>query len=112
MFLTELLISSERSLAMGNSLMGVIVNAALPTVEKFVSSGKIDAILKELKKSFSDRVPDGCSIEILITTEEDGFEYFNVVSLMSPESRITSVLYQKKLSEALIEILKESKKCQ
>lgn len=99
---------------MGNSgLMGMLVNAAMPTVEKIVGSGRIDEILRELKNDYRRRteLPEGYCVEIMVTTEDDGCEYLSVVTL-SPDKRIDKVLYQSKLSEVIVAILKESKKCQ
>ena len=80
----------------------------MPTVEKIVGSGKIDGLLRELKDSFHDRAPEGCSCEILVSSEDDGCEYLNIVTL-SADMHIESVLYQKKLSESIVELLNQSK---
>ena len=100
---------------MGNNniLLNTLINAAMPTVEKLVGSGKIDNILQQLKKTYGQKVSlwDGESIEILVSTEDDGCEYLNIV-ILGDDKRIGSVLYQRKLSETIVELLKESKKCQ
>lgn len=91
-----------------NILMNTLMKAAMPTVEKIVGSGKIDGLLRELKDSFHDRAPEGCSCEILVSSEDDGCEYLNIVTL-SADMHIESVLYQKKLSESIVELLNQSK---
>ena len=96
-----------------NVLVQTLVKAAMPTVEKIVNSGRIDEILRELKDMYRRKteLPEGYSVEILVSTEKDGCEYLSVVTL-SPHNKIEGVLYQNKLSETIVEILKESKKCQ
>lgn len=88
--------------------MQTLLNSAMPMVERLVGSGKIDEMLQQLKESFRDRAPEGCSVEILVSTEADGCEYLNIVTL-SPDMHIESVLYQKKLSESIVELLNQSK---
>ena len=94
-----------------NILMQTLLNSAMPMVERLVGSGKIDEMLRQLKESFRDRVPDGCSCEILVSSEADGCEYLNIVS-MSAEMKIEGVLYQQKLSDAIVELIKKAKTCQ
>lgn len=85
-----------------NVLVKTLLKSVIPTVTKFVESGKIDALFQELKTRFSDRLQDSenNSVEILITTEEDGLEYVNVVEL-DPELRIRKVMDQQRLSELI-----------
>lgn len=84
-----------------NILVKTLLKSVMPTVQKFVESGKIDALLKELKSRFADRLQDdGSSVEILITTEADGVEYVNVVEL-DPELRIRQVMDQQRLSDLI-----------
>ena len=91
--------------------MQTLLNSAMPMVERLVGSGKIDEMLRQLKESFRDRVPHGCSCEILVSSEADGCEYLNIVS-MSAEMKIEGVLYQQKLSDAIVELIKKAKTCQ
>lgn len=93
--------------------MQTLVKAAIPTVEKIVTGGKIDNMLRQLKQSYRDSVYlyDGESIEILVSSEVDGCEYLSIV-IIDADMRIKKVLYQQKLSEAIINLLKESQQCQ
>ena len=93
--------------------MQTLVKAAIPTVEKIVTGGKIDNMLRQLKQSYRDSVYlyEGESIEILVSSENDGCEYLDIV-ILDAEMRIKKVLYQQKLSEAIINLLKESQQCQ
>lgn len=85
-----------------NILVKTLLKSVMPTVTKFVESGKIDALLQEFKTRFADRLqdPENNSVEILITTEEDGLEYVNVVEL-DPELRIRHVMDQQRLSDLI-----------
>lgn len=84
-----------------NILVKTLLKSVMPTVQKFVDSGKIDTLFRELKARFADRLQDDDdTVEILITTEEDGLEYVNVVEL-DPELRIRQVMDQQRLSELI-----------
>ena len=85
-----------------NVLVKTLLKSVMPTVTKFVESGKIDALFQELKTRFNDRLqdPENNSVEILITTEEDGIEYVNVEEL-DPELRIRKVMNQQRLSKLI-----------
>lgn len=39
-----------------NILVKTLLKSVMPTVQKFVESGKIDALLKELKSRLADRL--------------------------------------------------------
>lgn len=93
----------------GSALIRTLLKAAMPSVRKLTDSGKIDAFIQDLKKRLSEHaaVPDGGSVEILITTEEDGCEYANVVAL-DRDLRIESVLAQQKLSELINSLLTQA----
>ena len=96
---------------MGNNLlMQSLVNAAIPMVEKLVNSGRIDQMLRSLKDSYREKHslgPDE-SIEILVSSEADGCEYLNVVIINEEMTIKDNILYQRKLSDAIISLLKES----
>lgn len=84
-----------------NLLVKTLLKSVMPTVQKFVDSGKIDTLFRELKSRFADRLQnEENTVEILITTEEDGLEYVNVVEL-DPELRIRQVMDQQRLSELI-----------
>lgn len=84
-----------------NILVKTLLKSVMPTVQKFVDSGKIDTLFRELKARFADRLQnEENTVEILITTEEDGLEYVNVVEL-DPELRIRQVMDQQRLSELI-----------
>lgn len=93
----------------GSALIRTLLKAALPSVRKLTDSGKIDAFIQDLKSRLSENasVPDGGSVEILITTEEDGCEYANVVAL-DRDLRVTEVLSQHKLSELINSLLTQA----
>lgn len=84
-----------------NILVKTLLKSVMPTVQKFVDSGKIDTLFRELKARFADRLQnEENTVEILITTEEDGLEYVNVVEL-DPELRIRQVMDQQRLSDLI-----------
>lgn len=93
--------------------MQTLVKAAIPTVEKIVTGGKIDNMLRQLKQSYRDKLElsDGDNVEILVSSELDGCEYLNIV-ILDAGMRIKDVLYQQKLSEAIIKLLKDTQQCQ
>lgn len=75
----------------------------MPSVTKFISDGKVDGLLQELKGRYADRVElkENESVEILITTENDGLEYANIIVLDSDTLQISKLLAQQKLSEII-----------
>ena len=84
-----------------NLLVKTLLKSVMPTVQKFVDNGKIDTLFRELKARFADRLQNKeNTVEILITTEEDGLEYVNVVEL-DPELHIRQVMDQQRLSELI-----------
>lgn len=88
--------------------MKTLLKSVIPTVQKFVDSGKIDTLFRELKARFADRLQnEKNTVEILITTEEDGLEYVNVVEL-DPELRIRQVMDQQRLSELITALFTEA----
>lgn len=91
-----------------NMIVNTLLKAVMPTVQKFVESGKIDTLFRELKsryECFLDSMVD--SIEILVTTESDGVEYVNVVEL-TPELQITKVIHQQRLSELITALFNQA----
>lgn len=85
-----------------NVLVKTLLKSVMPTVTKFVESGKIDTLFRELKSRFADRLRDSenSTVEILITTEDDGLEYVSFVEL-GRDLRIKQVIYQQRLSELI-----------
>lgn len=91
-----------------NLLVKTLLKSVMPTVQKFVDSGKIDTLFRELKARFADRLQnEENTVEILITTEEDGLEYVNVVEL-DPELRIRQVMDQQRLSDLITALFTEA----
>ena len=86
----------------GNILVRTLLKSVMPTVNRFVESGKIDTFLQELKLRYSSQanMAQGDSVEILITTEEDGKEYANIV-LFGADMKVKEVIVQQRLSELL-----------
>ena len=84
-----------------NALVNTLLRSLMPTVRKFVDSGKIDGLFQELKGRYDGFLhsPEN-SIEILVTTESDGLEYVNVVEI-TPELQVVSVCFQQRLSELI-----------
>lgn len=82
-----------------NVLVNTLLKSLMPTVRKFVEGGKIDALFQDLKGRYDGflHAPDN-SVEILVTTEEDGNEYVNVVEI-TPNMQVVSVCFQQRLSE-------------
>lgn len=86
-----------------NLLLKTLLKSVMPSVTKFVSDGKLDNLMQELKHKYADRVElqESESIEILITTESDGLEYANIIVMNSDNLQITKLLAQQKLSEII-----------
>ena len=82
-------------------LTKMLLRSVMPTVQRFVESGKIDTLFRELKSRYKGFLnnPEN-SVEILITTENDGVEYVSVVEL-SRDLHITKVMFQQPLSELI-----------
>lgn len=83
-----------------NVLVKTLLKSVMPTVTKFVESGKIDTLFRELKSRFADRLRDSenSTVEILITSENDGLEYVSFVEL-GRDLRIKQVMHQQRLSK-------------
>ena len=83
-----------------NIILKTLLKSVMPTVTKFVESGKIDTLLQELKSRYAEDtdLKEGESVEILITTETDGNEYANVI-VLDTELRVKTVLAQQRLSD-------------
>lgn len=92
-----------------NILARTLLKSVMPTVNRFVESGKIDIFLQELKLRYSSQanMVQGESVEILITTEEDGKEYANIV-LFGADMRVKEVIVQQRLSELLTALFNKS----
>ena len=91
-----------------NILVKTLLKSVMPTVQKFVDSGKIDTLFRELKSRFAECLQnEENTVEILITTEEDGLEYVNVVEL-DPELRVRQVMDQQRLSELITALFTEA----
>lgn len=81
-----------------NIIVNTLLKSIMPTVKKFVESGKIDDLFRELKSRYKDSLRDQeNSVEIMITTEQDGLEYVSVVE-MTGDLRIERVMFQQRLS--------------
>lgn len=93
----------------GNAFVKTLLKAAMPSVRKITESGKIDAFIQDIKKRLSENtvVPEGGSVEILVTTEEDGCEYANVV-VIDRDIRVLGVLAQQKLSDLINTLLTQA----
>ena len=83
-----------------NILLKTLLKSVMPTVTKFVESGKIDTFLQELKSRYSQHanMAEGESCEILITTEDDGNEYANIV-VFDKDLHVRELLAQQRLSD-------------
>lgn len=96
---------------MANSLlMKTLLKSVLPTVQKLVESGRTDSFIQELKRKQLDKIgrelSNDESVEILVTTEEDGAEYVNIVLLH--DLTVTDVLWQDKLSSLITSLFNQS----
>lgn len=92
-----------------NILVKTLLKSVMPTVTKFVESGKIDTLFRELKSRFADRLRDSenSTVEILITTEDDGLEYVSFVEL-GRDLRIKQVMHQQRLSELITTLFNQA----
>lgn len=85
-----------------NVIVKTLLRSVMPTVQKFVESGKIDTLFRELKQRYAEGLSDPeNSVEILITTEDDGLEYVSVVELDPVELHIVKIMDQQSLSELI-----------
>lgn len=85
-----------------NVIVKTLLRSVIPTVQKFVESGKIDTLFRELKQRYAECLSDSeNSVEILITTEDDGLEYVSVVELNPVELHIVKIMDQQRLSELI-----------
>ena len=96
---------------MGNNLLlKTLLKSVMPTVQKLVESGKTDGFLQELKRKQFERLGRDLakdeSVEILVTTEDDGAEYANIVLLQ--DLTVTEVLWQEKLSSLITSLFNQS----
>lgn len=92
-----------------NVILKTLLKSLMPTVTKFVESGKIDALLQELKARYASHadIADRESVEILITTEADGNEYANVI-VLDADLRVRTVLAQQRLSELVTALFNQA----
>lgn len=82
-----------------NAIVNTLLKSLMPTVRKIVDGGKIDALFQDLKGRYDGLLhAEENSVEILVTTEEDGNEYVNVVET-TPEMKIVSVFFQQRLTK-------------
>lgn len=92
-----------------NVILKTLLKSVMPTVTKFVESGKIDTLLQELKARYSAgaNMAEGESVEILITTEEDGNEYANIV-VFDKNLTVKTLLAQQRLSELVTALFNQA----
>lgn len=93
---------------MNNILLNTLVKTFGPKVEKLANSGKIDALVREMKSKY-EKNPDD-EIYILVSTEDDGNEYINFIK-MDQDMTVTEVIDQLKLSDVIIQLIQNSEKC-
>ena len=87
-------------------LLNGILKSIMPKVNNFCDSGKIDSLIREIKKPYNEQVNAGNSVEIMISTENDGSEYVSVVELEPVSLTICRIFQQMKLSELIKLIVK------
>lgn len=83
-----------------NLILQSMLKTFLPTVSKLIDSGKINQFIQEAKQEYASQLSlqDDESLEVLITTEADGNEYFNLV-IIDTELKITKVVLQQPLTD-------------
>lgn len=92
-----------------NVIVKTLLRSVMPTVQKFVESGKIDTLFRELKHRYAECLSDPeNSVEILITTEDDGLEYVSVVELDPIELHIVKIMDQQRLSELITTLFSQA----
>lgn len=92
-----------------NVIVKTLLRSVMPTVQKFVESGKIDTLFRELKQRYAECLSDPeNSVEILITTEDDGVEYVSVVELDPVELNIVKIMDQQRLSELITTLFSQA----
>lgn len=91
---------------MNKPTANLIVKTFAPTIKKIAEGGKIDGFFQAIKKERTEGLylMEGETVEIMITTEEDGKEYVSLVILYDGQT-IQKVLTQIPLSEMIIQIL-------
>jgi hypothetical protein len=92
-----------------NVILKTLLKSVMPTVTKFVESGKIDTLLQELKARYAvnANMAEGESVEILITTEADGNEYANIV-VFDTNLTVKTLLAQQRLSELVTALFNQA----
>ena len=95
-----------------NFILKTLLKSVMPTVTKFVESGKIDALLQKLKSEYSAYADaaKGESVEILISTEDynnEHIEYANII-VIDKNLQITAILQQQRLSEIITALFNQA----
>ena len=95
-----------------NFILKTLLKSVMPTVTKFVESGKIDALLQKLKSEYSAYADaaKGESVEILISTEDynnEHIEYANII-VIDNNLQITAILQQQRLSEIITALFNQA----
>ena len=93
-------------MGINNGIVQTLLKTFSPSITKLLEGGKIDAIIQQAKKEYSERcnLYPGESMEVLISTEEDGREYVNLV-VMDGSMYINKVVFQQPLADFVRNIL-------
>lgn len=91
-----------------NATTAILIKTLTPTVQKLAESGKIDGIIQAIKAEQAKQLNlmENETVEIMITTEDDGREYMSLVILYN-NSTIQKVLRSMPVGELIVELLKK-----
>lgn len=92
---------------MGNNVaLQMVLKTLTPTVQKFAESGKLDGFFQTIKAEAAKNteLAEGESVEIILTTEDDGREYISIVVLAEGPT-IKTVLQSMPLSDMILQLL-------
>lgn len=87
-------------------ILKTMLNSFLPTVNNLIESGKIDSYIQAAKDEYAQQLnlQDDESLEVLVSTETDGKEYFNLV-VIDKELHITKIVLQQPLTDFIKQLI-------
>lgn len=94
-----------------NATTAILIKTLTPIVQKLAESGKIDGVIQAVKDEQVKQLEltDNETVEIMITTENDGKEYVSLVVLYNNSTikTIKEVLRSMPVGELIVELLKK-----
>lgn len=88
-----------------SSTAGMIIKTFAPTIRKLAEGGKIDGFFRSIKEEHAKNLNEGETVEIMITTEDDGREYVSLVVFSG--GVVSQIVTSMPLSEMVIKLLEQ-----